>query len=109
MEHVMNKSFDEIQTAYNEMINKEDDIREMIRLHLSSLLIDTNEDNKFECDVALDTRDCCGLSSLEMPWVTAIWQHPTEGWITFVIDERSERDFDEMSTEELMQVVSALK
>ena len=105
----MNKSIDDILTAYNEWISREDEIREMIRLYLSRLLMDTSEDNKLKCEIPLDTHDCCGLSSLQMLWVTAMWQHPTEGWITFLIEDKSERDFDEMTTEELILISQGIE
>ena len=108
MEHLMNKTLDEIKAAYNEWSHDEDDIREMIRLYLSKRLMDTSEDNKLECDIVLETEDCCGLSSLDMPWIIAMWQHPTEGWITFLTDTRCERDFDDMDTEELIIIAEGL-
>lgn len=108
MEHLMNKTLDEIKNAYNKLRNDEDDIREMIRMYLSKRLMDTSEGNKLECDIALDTKDCCGLSSLDMPWIIAMWQHPTEGCITFLTDTRRKRDFDDMDTEELMIIVDAI-
>jgi hypothetical protein len=102
----MNKTFEEIESYYNDLANMEQEVREMIRFFLSQRLMDTSEDNKLYRDIALDTHDCIGLSSLQMPWVTSMWQHPTEGYITFDIDEgRSERDFDELSTEELMIII----
>ena len=104
----MNKTLDEINTAYNEWSHDEDDIREMIRMYLSRLLMDTSEENKLLCEFPLDTHECCGLSSLQMPWVTAMWQDPIEGIITFIIDEKSERDFDDMDIEELMSVVDGV-
>lgn len=108
MERLMNKTFEEIMTAYNERINRDDDIREMIRMYLSRLLMNTSEENKFVCEFPLDTHECCGLSSLQMPWVTAMWQDPAEGFITFIIDEKSKRDFDDMDIEELISVVKGV-
>lgn len=109
MEHIMNKTLDEIKNAYDEWVRKEDDLREMIRMRLSSILMNTNQDNKFRCDIALDTRECIGLSSLNLPWVTSMWQHPTEGYITFDIDDgRSVTDFDGLSTEELITIIEAI-
>lgn len=102
----MNKTFEEIESYYNDLVDMEQEVREMIRFFLSRKLMDTSEDNKLECDIALETDDCFGLSSLNLPWVTSMWQHPTEGYITFDIDDgRSERDFDELSTEELMTII----
>lgn len=109
MEHLMNKTFDEIKTAYDEWVRKEDDIREMIRHFLSRKLMDTSEDNKLRCDIALDTHECFGLSSLNMPWVTSMWQHPTEGYITFDLDDgRGVRDFDELTTEDLVTIIERI-
>ncbi len=109
MEHLMNKTLDEIKTAYKKFSCDEDNLREMIRLRLSRMLMDTSEDNKLKCEIVLDTHECFGLSSLEMPWITSMWQEPTEGDIVFDIDDgRSVRYFDGLTTEELMLIINNL-
>lgn len=106
MEHLMNKTLDEIKTAYNECMQDEDDIREMIRLRLSRILMDNGQDNPMECEIALETDDCCGMSSLLMPWVTKMWQDECEGLIYFEIDGKGwPKEFDDMTTEELMIII----
>ena len=107
-ETLLNKSREEIKSAYSNLSADEDDVREMIRAFLSRNLMDTNESNHYKCEFPLDTKDCCGLSSLDMLWVTSMWQHPSEGYITFVIEEKSERDFDDMDTDELICILNAV-
>ena len=107
-ETLLNKNKKDINDAYSNLATDEDDVREMIRAFLSRNLMNTNESNHYKCKFPLDTEDCCGLSSLDMLWVTSMWQHPSEGYITFVIEEKSERDFDDMNTDELICILNAV-
>jgi hypothetical protein len=107
-ETLLNKSKKEILDFYSSVRDCEDNVREMIRHFLSRNLMDTNENKHYKCEFPLDTKECCGLSSLDMLWVTSMWQHPSEGYITFVIEEKSQRDFDDMDTDELICVLQSV-
>jgi hypothetical protein len=104
----MNKSFSEIKNMYDKLYSMECDIREMIRMNISKTLMNTSEDNKLVCNIALDTRDCFGLSTNDMIKIVAMWQHPSEGWIDFDVYGYGVKSFDEMTTEELMIIITEL-
>lgn len=57
---------------------------------LSALLMDTNEDIHFKAKedalLVLETDEDQGLSDLEKNHLSEVWQHPTEGIITFKIE-----------------------
>ena len=107
IEQYMNKSPKDIYDAYDRLEFAKREFRESARLFLSRLLMDTDEDNPYKCDITLEPKGTMGLSSLEMPHLDAIWQHPTEGWITFEIDGYS-CDFEGIEDEELVQIINAI-
>ena len=64
---------------------------------LSALLMDTNEDIHLKAKkdeiLVLETDEDMGLSDLEKNRLSEVWQHPTEGIITFKM-EGSNQEFD---------------
>ena len=64
---------------------------------LSALLMDTSEDihliTKENDILVLETNQDMGLSDLEKNRLSEVWQHPTEGYITFKL-EGSDQEFD---------------
>ena len=103
MEHTMNRTPKEIIEMFN---NTDNDVRETIRNYFSRQLMDTNENNKLEVDIVVDADDAMGLSSLELPNIIRMWQHPSEGWITFETYGGGFYDFDDFSTRELIQIMN---
>jgi hypothetical protein len=102
----MNRTPNEITEMFNDFVATEDNIRQMIRNYLSRQLMDTNENDKLEVDIVVDVEDAMGLSSLELPNIIRMWQHPTEGLITFETYGGGEYDFDDWTTRELVQIMN---
>lgn len=100
--------FDAINDEYNKLKEIERKLREELRHIYSPILMDTDEDNPMECDIPLE-RDYFGISTLEMPHVTGVWQDPSEGWIYFIFDDNGcPCDFDNMDTKDLLDVLASL-
>lgn len=104
--NTLNRTPNEITKIFNDFIATEENIRQMVRNYLSRQLMDTNEVDKMEVDIVVDVEDAMGLSSLELPNIIKMWQHPTEGWITFETYGGGEYDFDDWTTRELVQIMN---
>lgn len=102
----LNRTPNEITKIFNNFVTTDENIRQMVRNYFSRQLMDTNEVEKMEVDIVVDVEDAMGLSSLELPNIVKIWQHPTEGWITFEIYGGWECDFDDWTTRELVQIMN---
>lgn len=106
-----NKSVAEIKTIYHSQYQfMEKMLRESIRKYLSRMLMDTSEDNPMNCSITLEYEEAFGLSSLQFPRITSMWQHPTEGLMYFVYDEdeNSALEFDHMLLEDLVIICDYL-
>jgi hypothetical protein len=108
-EHTMNKSYDEIKDAYNRLLEAETEVREMMRNRASWILRNTNEDNKMEVEIEVEPFGTFGLSSHYLPCVTKAWQMDGEGWITFGFEYGGDTDFDDLPTNELIQILKGLE
>lgn len=104
MEHLENKCPDEIKNLAKTM--EEDDVRQMIRFYFSRHLMFTSEDNQMKVDIVLETKETFGLSTNDMLRIISIWQHPSEGIITFVLNGGEEIDFDDIETSTLLNVMT---
>ena len=104
--NTLNRTPNEITKIFNDFVSTEKNIRQMVRNYLSRQLMDTNEVDKMEVDIVVDVEDAMGLSSLELPNIIKMWQHPTEGWITFETYGGGEYDFDDWTTRELVQIMN---
>lgn len=104
MVETMNKTYSEIKEYFNSSYD-EDTMREMLRNYFSRNLMDTNQDNITKCDFTLETDETLGLSTLQMPCVKGMWQHPSEGYIVFVFEGGYELEMDDLSVEELMKIL----
>ena len=104
--NTLNRTPNEITKIFNDFVATEDNIRQMVRNYLSRQLMDTNEVDKMDVDIVVDVEDAMGLSSLELPNIIKMWQHPTEGWITFETYGGGEYDFDDWTTRELVQIMN---
>lgn len=80
MVETMNKTYSEIKEYFNSSYD-ENTMREMLRNYFSRNLTDTNQDNIIKCYFALEADEAFGLSTLQMPRVKGMWQHPSEGYI----------------------------
>ena len=108
--NTLNRTPNEITKIFNVFIetyvSTEKNIRQMVLNYLSRQLMDTNENEKMDVDIVVDVEDAMGLSSLELPNIIIMWQHPTEGWITFETYGGGEYDFDDWTTRELVQIMN---
>ena len=104
--NTLNRTPNEITKIFNDFVTTEDNIRQMVRNYLSRQLMDTNENEKMEVDIVVDVEDAMGLSSLELPNIIKMWQHPSEGWITCETYGGGEYDFDDWTTRELVQIMN---
>lgn len=104
--NTLNRTPNEITKIFNNLVATEENIRQMIRNYLSRQLMDTNESEKMEVNIVVDVEDAMGLSSLELPEIIKMWQHPTEGWITFETYGGRVYDFDDWTTRELVQIMN---
>lgn len=126
-EFSLNKSMEEIEQIYMRLHDYDFFLRMCIKNYVSRLLMDTSEEKHIEIKVCLEEKDPYGLPSCYMPWVTQIWQHPSEGIITTEVDDgefdpddytivtervwtsaSEEVDFDEYNTEEQMEILKGL-
>ena len=108
LESCANKSVAEINAEAVKMNKYESLVRQMIRDYFSRFLASTSEDNPLLVNISIEVKDSFGLSSLNLPRLTEMWQHPSEGWITFVIDD-VETDFDIMYTDDLIYILNQLE
>lgn len=77
-------------------------MREMLRRKFSTLLIHTSEENPMKCSVKIGEKEAMGLSSLELPEVVKMFQHPIEGIIYFFIyGYKDYIEFDDLDIEDL--------
>lgn len=104
--NTLNRTPNEITKIFNDFVSTEENLRQMIRNYFSRQLMDTNEVDKMDVDIVVDVEDAMGLSSLELPNIIKMWQHPTEGWITFETYGGGEYDFDDWTTKELVQIMN---
>lgn len=97
-----NRSTEEIREMYDTLV-------ESIRHNVSLKLMDTNEENPLEVYIPLEY-GAMGLSTLQMPTVVKLWQHPTEGLISFCYEgDDNEMDFDSLGIEDKIQIVEDLE
>lgn len=106
-EQAANKSFDDIYSFYTEeFYPMEYFMRSMIRQYLSRNLMDTSEDNPLECDITVETDNACGLSSLEMPRISKMYQE--NGIIWCEVDDVW-ADLEDFSVYEQMSILESFK
>lgn len=82
---------------------------EFYRKILSKKLMDTNEENQLKVYIPLENNESFGLSTLQLPTVISIWQHPSEGIIYFKFEGQDDYvEFDDMELECLDQIIKEL-
>ena len=82
---------------------------ESYRKFLSKKLMDTNEENQLKVYIPLENDETFGLSTLQLPTVISIWQHPSEGIIYFKFEGQNDYvEFDDMELEYLDQIIKEL-
>ena len=104
MEHLMNKCPIEIKRLAKTM--EEDDVRQMIRFYFSRHLMFTSAENHMKVDIVMETDETFGLSTNDMLRIVSIWQHPSEGLITFVLNGGEEIDFDDIEIPTLLKIMT---
>lgn len=83
--------------------------REILRRHFSALLMNTDNENHLKCDIIINTDDAVGLSTLQMNKVVGAFQDPIEGIIYFYIEGDCIVEFDDMATNDLINILNTLK
>jgi hypothetical protein len=85
------------------------DLLESIIHNLSLKLMDTSEENPLEVYIPLE-HDAVGLSTLEMPTITKIYQCPSEGIIYVHFDEDNyDTEFDTLYMADMIQILKELE
>ena len=102
MTETTNKNYSEIKEYFNSSYD-EGTMREMLRNYFSRNLM--YQDNITKCEFTLETDEAFGLSTLQMPYIKGIWQHPTEGGILFIFEGGQELEMDDLSVEELIKIL----
>lgn len=92
--------------------------KEQLRRKFSALLIDTDEKHPIECYIPIGEDEACGLSSLELPTITEVFQEPSEGiiWFKFygqILNNNGETsdnlvEFDSLELKDLQTVYKEL-
>lgn len=108
LEKCANKTLAEINAEAVKMNKYEALVRQMLRDYFSRHLAKNSEDNPLEVNITIQPQEAFALSSLNLPRLTEMWQHPSEGAITFVIDD-VETDFDIMYTDDLIYILNQLE
>ncbi len=106
---IHNKTAEQISHYYEQLGWIRLIFRESCRNYLSRTLMDNDEEHPFECDIVLEQEDAFGLSTLEMPHLTKMWQDPSEGYLHFEMEGYDDMDFDSLRDEELMQIINELE
>jgi hypothetical protein len=83
--------------------------REILRRHFSALLMETDNEKHLKCDIIIGENDAMGLSTLQMPRVIGAFQDPKEGIICFHIEGNYIVEFDDMGTDDLINILNTLK
>ena len=83
--------------------------REVLRKQFSALLMNTNNENHLKCNIIIGTDEAMGLSTLQMSKVIGIFQDPIEGIICFCIEGNYIMEFDDMETNDLINILNELK
>ena len=83
--------------------------REILRRHFSALLMNTDNENHLKCNIPIGEGDAMGLSTLQIPKVIGAFQEPKEGIIFFYIEGDCIVEFDDMETDDLINILNTLK
>ena len=107
MEMCANKTISDINAEAIKLNKLDERVRQMLRDFFSRLLANHDEDNPMKVNITIEPKEAFGLSSLELPHLSEMWMNPTEGWITFYIDD-VETDFDYLPTDELLLIANEI-
>lgn len=102
-----NKSIREITDMFRRCYNEEL-VRQSIRYYMSRKL--GFDHNTIQCNIVLDTREACALSTLQMPCVKLVEMDSLEGMIFVHIEGCEEPlDFDDFSTEDQFEIAKNIE
>lgn len=103
-----NKTSDELLEFYSESYYPMSmAFREMIRKYLSRHLMDTDEDHPLKCEITVERDGSIGLSSLEMPVITAMYQD--DMGIIWCDEDGCTFELDSYSIDEQMSIIQGFK
>lgn len=83
--------------------------REILRRHFSALLMNTDNEHHLKCNIIIGEDEAMGLSTSQMPRVIGVFQEPTEGIIWFYIEGDCLVEFDDMTDNDLINILNTLK
>jgi hypothetical protein len=69
----------------------------------------TDNEHHLKCEIIIGENEAMGLSTLQMPRVIGVFQEPTEGIIWFYIEGDCLVEFDDMETNDLINILNTLK
>lgn len=97
-------------TATAEYLNEKlNDLREVFRQSISRILTNTSEEKHLECEIPIKSTEIFDLSSSLILKIIEAWQHPTEGYIMFKYEGDQVKEFDDIETDELLQILKGLE
>lgn len=82
--------------------------REILRRHFSALLMDTDNEHHLKCEIVLED-EAMGLCDALKARVVGAFQDTIEGIIYFYIDGDCVVEFDDMATNDLINILNTLK
>ena len=71
--------------------------------------MNTDNENHLKCNIPIGERDAMGLSTLQIPKVIGAFQEIKEGIIFFYIEGDCIVEFDDMETDDLINILNTLK
>lgn len=97
-----------LEKRYSSLTRMEENLRQRIRDKFSFLLANTSEEKPKHCNISVSLHEATQYLPEEIITFTEIWQHPTEGWITFGYENVS-MDFDDVKTDVLIQILKKIE
>ena len=82
---------------------------EDVRHELSALVMDTTEDEPFQCEITIGEDEAQGLSTLELPVITGVFQDCyAQIWFN-VYGMEEPMEFDDLSLDDVKEILNEVK
>jgi hypothetical protein len=109
-ESTQNNELIDIENKLIRLVNIFDDVNESLRHLASRLLMDTSEDNQMDVSIIIETNEDQGLSTLDKPTVTKIYQDPSEGIIWVLFDGYKDyMEWDDLTYSDQYQILKYIQ
>jgi hypothetical protein len=102
-----NRQIWEIDQMASTIQNETFILRQAIREYISRLIMNSSEESPAILNFNLEVEESCGLSSLQMPYASVVWQDSPDGTIYVMIDENIV-DLDDIAVSEQIQILRHL-